>query len=472
MAQTQQNKFQAEHNTAIPGTVTSRPGDDIAPDIEAMSVTLAEACHRLNRLSTESTAMAGELQSVSAASDKILAISRKTAQGAQETSMAMQSAHSESAAGSASLAAALERMNSVAHRAVAAETNINQLVVRTKEIESTTEIIRSISDQTRLLAFNAAIEAARAGGAGSGFAVVAQEVRMLADRSAIAAGDIKRMIESIKAEILLSAEAVGDVASQARSGAEHAGKVGIQLGAILAGADATRERVDEIAEGAANTTSEIAEISNMAEAGERRMATLATRLAQVSTRTQAISERIFSTLVKGSTNCIHTQYFHVAAAAAKKVEAAFEAAIASGAITESALRDNTYTRIPDTDPVKHHTAFDAFTDRVLPAIQEPILRDNLGISYAITVDQRGYAPTHNAVFSKALTGDYERDLVGNRTKRIFDDATGKRCGAHTEKVLVQTYRRDTGEVMHDLSVPIYVKGRHWGGFRMGYRANE
>ncbi len=45
-------------------------------------------------------------------------------------------------------------------------------------------------------------------------------------------------------------------------------------------------------------------------------------------------------------------------------------------------------------------------------------------------------------------------------------------GAHTGKVLVQTYRRDTGEVMHDLSVPIHLKGRHWGGFRMGYKAND
>jgi hypothetical protein len=41
----------------------------------------------------------------------------------------------------------------------------------------------------------------------------------------------------------------------------------------------------------------------------------------------------------------------------------------------------------------------------------------------------------------------------------------------TEKVLLQTYRRDTGEVMHDLSVPIFLKGRHWGGFRMGYKAS-
>jgi methyl-accepting chemotaxis protein len=39
-------------------------------------------------------------------------------------------------------------------------------------------------------------------------------------------------------------------------------------------------------------------------------------------------------------------------------------------------------------------------------------------------------------------------------------------------MLLQTYRRDTGEIMHDLSVPIYVNGKHWGGFRLGYRPDN
>jgi len=62
--------------------------------------------------------------------------------------------------------------------------------------------------------------------------------------------------------------------------------------------------------------------------------------------------------------------------------------------------------------------------------------------------------------------------VSNRTKRIFDDPTGRRCGAHTESFLLQTYKRDTGEILHDLSVPIYVKGQHWGGFRMGFKSSR
>jgi methyl-accepting chemotaxis protein len=120
--------------------------------------------------------------------------------------------------------------------------------------------------------------------------------------------------------------------------------------------------------------------------------------------------------------------------------------------------------------VKYSTDFDGFTDEVLPMIQEPILERHAFIAYAGAVDNNGYFPTHNKRYSQPLTGDYKADLVNNRTKRIFSDRTGLRCGNNTRPFLLQTYKRDTGEVMHDLSVPIIVHGKHWGGFRIGYQS--
>jgi methyl-accepting chemotaxis protein len=453
------------------GAARARAGG-VSENIQSMSVTLAEACNRLDGLSAESAAVAEQLQSVAQASEKILKISRKTEQGARQTAEAMRSTHSESAAGKASLAAALANMNSVAGSAEAAEATIKQLVQRTGEIEKTAEIIKAIADQTRLLAMNAGIEAARAGEAGAGFAVVAQEVRRLADRSATAAQGIKHTLESVRSETVNSARAIGEVASEARDGATHASEVGTQLGSILNSALAARTRIEEIAEGATTTTGEIEDISSMAQASEQRMATLAKRLAFVSARTQGISESMFGTIVESEIDSVHTRYYRVAVQAARQVEATFTAAISNGTVTEAALFDERYVPIPKTNPAKHHTAFDAFADRVLPALQEPILGKHPGVTYAIAVDLRGYVPTHNNRYCLPLTGNYDKDLVGNRTKRIFNDATGRRCGAHTNQVLVQTYKRDTGEVMHDLSVPIYLGGRHWGGFRMGYKAND
>lgn len=127
-----------------------------------------------------------------------------------------------------------------------------------------------------------------------------------------------------------------------------------------------------------------------------------------------------------------------------------------------------YMPIPGTNPVQYETGFVHYTDEHFPVVQEPLL-ERLGVAYAIGIDRRGYIPTHNVQSSKPPTGDYEHDLKFCRNRRIYEDTTGQRCGTHEQTLLLQTYKRDTGEIMHDLSVPIYVGGKHWGGFRVGYK---
>jgi hypothetical protein len=67
-----------------------------------------------------------------------------------------------------------------------------------------------------------------------------------------------------------------------------------------------------------------------------------------------------------------------------------------------------------------------------------------------------------------LTGDKERDRVCNRTKRLFNDPVGLAAARNRQELLMQIYYRDTGEKMWDISAPVYVKGKHWGAFRIGY----
>ena len=159
----------------------------------------------------------------------------------------------------------------------------------------------------------------------------------------------------------------------------------------------------------------------------------------------------------------------VAQKAAQDIGRTLEEAVKAGQIRLDDLFDHNYVPIPNTRPQKYSSKFDALTDKIFPPVQEPVLDGHSEATYAGAVDINGYFPTHNKRFSKPLTGDEKVDFVNNRTKRIFSDPVGKKCGSHEQPYLLQTYRRDTGEIMHDLSVPIYVQGRHWGGFRLGYR---
>lgn len=147
----------------------------------------------------------------------------------------------------------------------------------------------------------------------------------------------------------------------------------------------------------------------------------------------------------------------------------FEQAIATGTLKENDVFDRLYVPVPKTDPPKFHTRYDAWVDKVIQPIEERYLSKDKRIVFVILVDRNGYLPSHNLKYCQPLTGDKEKDAVGNRTKRIFNDRTGITAARSTRPYLLQEYMRDNGEVMKDLSVPVRVKGRHWGAVRFGYR---
>ena len=156
--------------------------------------------------------------------------------------------------------------------------------------------------------------------------------------------------------------------------------------------------------------------------------------------------------------------------AAERCARVLETAIDNGTLTEQQVFDTLYIPIPGTYPQKFNTSYDSYTDKhILPIEEEYLARDSRMV-FIVLLDRNGYLPTHNKKFSNPLTGDKLKDIVGNRTKRIFNDKTGFMAARNTAPYLLQKYRRDTGEIIKDLSVPVRVKGRHWGAIRFGYKA--
>jgi methyl-accepting chemotaxis protein len=152
---------------------------------------------------------------------------------------------------------------------------------------------------------------------------------------------------------------------------------------------------------------------------------------------------------------------------AKSMERVLNEAVTNGQLTDADIFDERYQPIPGTEPQKFHTRFDRFTDRALQALEDEFLKDDQ-VVFAILVDRNGYLPTHNSKYSLAMTGDREKDRIGNRSKRMFNDEVGLAAARNLQPFLQQVYLRDTGERMWDLSVPLYVGGKHWGAFRLGF----
>lgn len=144
-----------------------------------------------------------------------------------------------------------------------ASETINHLGTKSKKIGDIINIITGISDQTNLLALNAAIEAARAGEHGKGFAIVADEVKKLAEQSNKSANDIKILVEDIQKGIEESIFSMGNGREAIHQGIEYSSQAGDSFGAIRSSIGEVTRDIEKISGALKNVqtgTNEMAEI--------------------------------------------------------------------------------------------------------------------------------------------------------------------------------------------------------------------
>ncbi len=352
---------------------------------------------------------------------------------------------------------------------------VERLAASSGTIGEITTLIEDIAGQTSLLALNAAIEAARAGEHGRGFAVVADEVKSLSAKTAVSTKEISRIIHNIQQESSAATSAMFLVRERVEEGVAKSVAARNSLGNILTLSGDATEMINQIAcatEEQSITTADISmrihQISQLASQIHSQMQTsgvMFRKLAQV-------SEQVFSTVGNFRVGNQHDAMKGYADDLRNATAALLEKALSDGRVTMDELFDRKYLPIPRSSPRKFSTSFDAFFDREISPLQEQILAKESGIFFAICVDDHGYVPTHNLRYSHPLTGNQAVDKVHNRTKRIFDDRTGLRAAVNREPYLLQTYMRDTGEIMNDISTPLMIRGRHWGAVRVGYHCLE
>jgi len=445
----------------------------ISRELDRIMIGAAETSHFVDSIKKKIDLDVQTTRDIAAKSEYNASMTSQIAASAEQASKVASDVRSQSLNGRAEVDKGLSQINNARLDAQAAMEMMTVLQEKSRRIHNITEVISQISAQTNLLALNAAIEAARAGEHGRGFAVVAGEVRQLAQRTKSSTDDIGVMVREINDQAERAGIGMKTLTGKVNDAAHNVEQVHSVLCDIDRSAEASQAEIQQIASVSrahVQTTKLISDaIATIRDGMLLTEAELPLAAGSAMALTE-LAETLFDTTAEFNASSSHDAILARANAAAKTVGKMFSDAVANRRITEAALFDRSYKLIPHTNPVKYTTKFDAFTDRILPALQEKILTEMVQLAYAGVVDNNGYFPTHNKIFSQALTGDYDTDLVNNRTKRIFDDRTGARCGSNTKPFLLQTYKRDTGEVMHDLSVPIYVNGKHWGAFRIGYRS--
>jgi methyl-accepting chemotaxis protein len=194
------------------------------------------------------TEQSGQVDDIRGAIAELADTVSAIASHANDTATRGRAAADQATAGNRVVQATIDGMEEISGRVGEAAEAVESLRVRSQQIDAIVRTIHDIADQTNLLALNAAIEAARAGEQGRGFAVVADEVRKLAERTTSATGEISAMIAGIHQMIDQTVRTIGEGAQTAAAGVGKAREAGDALNAIVSGASEVTQLIDEIAQ--------------------------------------------------------------------------------------------------------------------------------------------------------------------------------------------------------------------------------
>ncbi|MBT0571486.1 methyl-accepting chemotaxis protein [Curvibacter sp. CHRR-16] len=399
---------------------------------------------------------------------RVIVLSEQVENGA--SAISDKSAHNLEAAMTSmhELQAMQERLLHMEASIASFSSTVQQLAQGAKAIGEIGTIIQSIAMQTNLLALNAAIEAARAGDAGRGFAVVADEVRKLAARVNDQTTEISEHSRTMTQLVATTSTGTLAINDDITASVRDASSATQRFGAFVHDMQAMNGTIDTIVQ----AMQELTQINR----------SMNQRIETVSSAAQEVAQAMTESAQRVDELRHDTEDMQGVLAEFRTGGTVFDALLTT---TQSLCRDTTrlldkartqgvdvfdqhYQQIPQSNPPRYTTAYDRHVDQALQALFDQTLGQLDGCVYALAVDNQGYAPAHNSKFSKAPSGDPAVDLVQCRHKRIFDDPVGKKLATNTQPFLFQTYMRDTGEVINDLSIPVYLAGRHWGAVRVGF----
>jgi methyl-accepting chemotaxis protein len=270
---------------------TSREVAGAATQIAASSEQMAQGIGEQNQQVTQISAAVEQM------SASIAEVARKSAEAANNAQKSGKVAEE----GGRVVFETIKGMNEISHAVSASAASVSELGKRGEQIGQIINVINDIADQTNLLALNAAIEAARAGEHGRGFAVVADEVRKLADRTTKATEEIGDSITAIQTETEQAVQRMGAGTEQVKIGVEKATLAGKSLEQIVAGAQdvsgmirsiaAAAEQQSAASEEVSRGVQSVSAVTNQSAEGANQAAMAASQLSSQAEQLQALVSR-------------------------------------------------------------------------------------------------------------------------------------------------------------------------------------
>jgi len=466
----------APENGSAVASDSERLVDQLSNRIGGLGVELADVAGNLKEVAGRVSTQSGLFGHLQKTAETMVAANHDIASASRAVQSASSAAVDEITQSRNAVDTAVQHIAALIEAVGRIEKRLGSVGTALSQVAKVSHSIEAIAKQTNLLALNATIEAARAGAAGKGFAVVASEVKNLAEATRQATHQIGETVKDLDGQVGNLIGESGDASQRAKSAGEGASQIQNIIVRVQSGFTSVGQEIDGVARAATSNLSHcdtvISELGNLAKGVDLS----STELKQADDRVAKLldsSEALIAMIADSGVETSDAPLIRVVIETAKRIADAFEDGIARGEIRLEQLMSENYREIPGTDPKQYMADYVDFTDRVLPAIQDPVQKSDPRIAFCVAWARSGYLPTHNPEYMHKQGPDPVWNNAHCRNRRLFTDRNVKKIAANTKPFLLQTYRRDMGGgnfvLMKDLSSPIFVRGRHWGAFRMGFK---
>lgn len=385
-------------------------------------------------------------------------------------------AHNQLLGGRETITASISEFQAITDLIIGLGEDIASFAAAMDGVIQASERIDSIARSTNMLALNAAIEAERAGAAGATFAVVAAEVKKLAQDTRQATDHISATMNQLGNEASRFVGKVGEGVEQSRSAQsyfETIEKVVQQAGELVAQVDRKTEQIAYSSEEMRGNTGELCDnlfvfMEDVTQCG----ASLEEALQQTRVLENQNNE-MFDKMFHSGLSDDDNGFLSIAMEGHDKVVAIVEAALDDGSLTPSVLFDRTYRPRQDKHAERFDHDFNAFADRHI----RPVLDSYAGmcreIHSAVITNLDGYLPTHISERSREPTGDAAIDSKHCRNRlKLLDHTTSEAIRHRDQDYFAAVYRFDASsediEILRNIFVPLYFKGQYWGNFELAY----
>lgn len=344
-----------------------------------------------------------------------------------------------------------------------------------EQVRRSTKDIEEIAETTNILALNATIEAMRAGDAGRTFAVVAEEVKSLANDTRKATDEIAATVDKLGEE---ASVVIAQVEEGSRASNEAKASVA-QIDSTIASVGCLVEEVDKqndvIARSTGTITGHVDAVQKVLISYEAASRTNEEQLYGANKRMlnlEATANDMFDSLVKANLSPQDSLMVEKGQEFANEVAKTFEAALACRELEETDAFDQNYVEIPGSNPKRFRTGLTKWADANLRPLLDELKASDSSIIGVICSDTKGYLPTHLTEMSREPTGDITHDTKHCRNGRIILEPIDQKAKESTAPYMMCVYRQEGDgtnyRIVRNVYIPVYINGRRWGDCEIAY----